>query len=163
FRDTFWNVPTWAQFVLYALSVVAVGVFALGLWERVALWREGKPERRWDRIPERVGLVVRHALLQGRTLTQRYPGVMHALMFWGFCVLFLGTVLAPIDYDLLWAPFGVNLLKGPFYLLYELSLDAFGLFFVLGLGIALFRRFVQRPKRIDPTAHFAFILGLLLV
>jgi Fe-S oxidoreductase/nitrate reductase gamma subunit len=163
FRDTFWNVPPWAQFVLYALSVVAIGVFALGLWQRVTLWREGKPENRWDRIPERIGLVVRHALLQGRTLTQRYPGVMHALMFWGFCVLFLGTVLATIDYDLLWAPFGVKLLKGPFYLVYELSLDAFGLFFVLGLAIALFRRFVQRPKRLDPTPHFAFVLGLLLV
>jgi Fe-S oxidoreductase/nitrate reductase gamma subunit len=163
FRDTFWNVPPWAQFLLYALSFVAIGVFALGLWQRVALWREGKPERRWDRIPERLGRVVRHALLQGRTLADRYPGVMHALMFWGFCVLFLGTVLATIDYDLLWAPFGVKLLKGPFYLVYELSLDFFGLFFVVGLAIALFRRFVQRPRRIDPTPHFAFVLGLLLV
>src|SRR5712692_8580252 len=141
FRDTFWNVPPWAQFLLYALSFVAIGVFALGLWQRVALWREGRPEARRDRIPERLRLVVRHALLQGRTLTERYPGVMHALMFWGFGVLFLGTVLATIDYDLLWAPFGVKLLKGPFYLAYELSLDAFGLFFVVGLAIALFRRF----------------------
>src|SRR3990170_877661 len=63
FRDTFWNVPLWAQFLLYALSCVAIGVFALGLWQRVALWREGTPENRWDRLPERVGLVVRHALL----------------------------------------------------------------------------------------------------
>ena len=45
----------------------------------------------------------------------------------------------------------------------ELSLDAFGLFFVVGLAIALFRRFVQRPLRIDPTSHFALILALLLV
>jgi len=163
FRDTFWNVPVWAQFLLYALSVVAIGVFALGLWQRVALWREGKPERRWEQLPERVGLVVRHALLQGRTLTQRYPGVMHALMFWGFCVLFLGTVLATLDYDIAVLLFDAKLLRGPFYLAYELSLDAFGLFFVVGLGLALFRRFVQRPKRIDPTPHFAIILALLLV
>ena len=163
FRDTFWNVPGWAQFLLYALSFVAIGVFALGLWQRAAVWREGKPEKRWDRLPERLGLLVRHALLQGRTLTQRYPGVMHALMFWGFCVLFLGTVLATIDYDILWAPLGVKLLKGPFYLAYEVSLDFFGLFFVIGLAIALVRRFVQRPQRIDPTPHFAFALALLLV
>jgi Fe-S oxidoreductase/nitrate reductase gamma subunit len=161
FRDTFWNVPLWAQFLLYVLSIVAVGVFALGLWQRIALWREGKPESRLDRLPDRFRMLWRHALLQGRTLTQAYPGVMHALMFWGFCVLFLGTVLATIDYDFLWAPFGVKLLKGPFYLVYELSLDLFGLFFVLGLGLALYRRFVQRPKRIDPTSHFAFVLGLL--
>jgi len=162
FRDTFWNVPLWAQFLLYALSCVAIGVFALGLWQRVALWREGTPENRWDRLPERVGLVVRHALLQGRTLTERYPGVMHALIFWGFCVLLLGTVLATIDYDVT-LPLGFKLLKGPFYLAYEVSLDAFGLFFVIGLALALWRRFVQRPKRIDPTPHFAVILALLLV
>ena len=53
FRDTFWNIPGWAQFLLYALSVVAIGVFALGLWTRIALWREGKPEDRFDRLPER--------------------------------------------------------------------------------------------------------------
>ncbi|HEX2500271.1 MAG TPA: (Fe-S)-binding protein, partial [Methylomirabilota bacterium] len=124
FRDTFWNVPEWAQFLLYALSVVAIGVFALGMWQRVALWREGKAEGRLDRIPERVRFLVRHGLLQGRILTQRYPGVMHALMFWGFCVLFLGTVLATIDYDItLRLPLGLDfkLLQGPFYLAYELS------------------------------------------
>lgn len=160
FRDTFWNVPGWTQFLLYALSFVAVGVFALGLWQRVALWLEGKPERRFDRLPERVRFLLRHAVLQQRTLTQRYPGVMHALMFWGFGVLFLGTVLATIDYDIT-LPLGFKLLRGPFYLLYELALDLFGLFFLVGLGLALWRRFGVRPARLDPTPHFAIVLGLL--
>ncbi|MGH7322147.1 MAG: heterodisulfide reductase-related iron-sulfur binding cluster, partial [Candidatus Rokuibacteriota bacterium] len=160
-RLTFWNVPDWAQFLLYVLSIVALGVFALGLWHRIALWREGKPEARLDRLPERIRFLIRHGLLQARTLTQRYPGVMHALMFWGFCVLFLGTVLATIDYDLVWLPFGRKILRGWFYLAYEVSLDLFGLFFVVGLGLALYRRFVVRPRRIDPTPHFAFVLALL--
>jgi Fe-S oxidoreductase/nitrate reductase gamma subunit len=162
FRDTFWNVPGWAEFVLYALSVVAIGVFALGLWQRVRLWREGTPESRLDRLPERLRFLLRHGLLQGRILTQRYPGVMHALMFWGFCVLFLGTVLATIDYDVT-LPLGFKLLQGPFYLAYELSLDFFGLFFVVGLALALYRRFVTRPARIDSTPAFAGMLGLLLL
>jgi Fe-S oxidoreductase len=73
----------------------------------------------------------------------------------------MGTVLATIDYDIT-LPLGFKLLKGRFYLLYELSLDLFGLFFVVGLGLALFRRFGRRPKQLDPTPHFAFILALLL-
>src|SRR5437867_3653562 len=161
FRDTFWNVPGWGQFVLYALSVVAIGVFALGMWQRVSVWLEGKPENRFDRLPERLRFLLRHGFLQARTLTQRYPGVMHALMFWGFCALFLGTALATIDYDVT-VPLGFKLLKGPFYLLYELSLDLFGLFFVIGLGLALYRRFVVRPSRVDPTPGFAGALALLL-
>jgi Fe-S oxidoreductase/nitrate reductase gamma subunit len=166
FRDTFWNVPEWAQFVLYALSVVALGAFALGLGQRIALWREGTAERRWDRLPERTRFLLRHGLGQARLLTQRYPGVMHALMFWGFGALFLGTVLATIDYDItLRLPFGLafKLLRGPFYLAYELTLDLFGLFFVVGLALALYRRFVMRPARVDATAAFAWALGLLLV
>src|SRR3989441_2576551 len=88
---------------------------------------------------------------------------MHAIMFWGFLALFMGTVLATIDYDITVPLLGYKLLKGSFYLVYETVLDLFGLFFVLGLGMALWRRFVLRPERIDPTARFAGALALLLV
>src|SRR5262249_32250325 len=77
-------------------------------------------------------------------------------------VLFLAPVLATIDYDIT-LPLGFKLLRGPFYLLYELSLDLFGAFFVVGLGLALWRRFVLRPARIDPTPQFAALLALLFV
>src|SRR5256712_12153645 len=75
----------------------------------------------------------------------------------------MGTVLATIDYDITVPLLGYKLLKGSFYLVYETVLDLFGLFFVLGLGMALWRRFVLRPERIDPTARFAGALALLLV
>jgi len=163
FRDTFWNVPGWAQVSLYIGAVVAVTVFVYGLAQRVRLWRGGRAEHRFDRIPERIALVLKHALGQARTLSQAYPGVMHAMVFWGFLALFMGTVLATIDYDITLPFFDYKLLRGPFYLAYEAVLDLFGLFFVLGLGMALWRRFVLRPERIDPTARFAGLLALLLV
>lgn len=163
FRDTFWNVPFWAQIALYVGGAVAVAIFAYGVWQRVQLWRQGRPEHRLDRLPERVGLVAKHVLGQVRTLSQAYPGVMHATMFWGFLALFMGTVLATIDYDITLPLFGYKLLRGPFYLLYETVLDLFGLFFVVGLGMAVYRRFVLRPARVDPTARFAGVLALLFV
>ena len=98
-----------------------------------------------------------------RTLSQAYPGVMHAIMFWGFLALFMGTVLATIDCDITLPLFGYKLLKGDFYLVYETVLDLFGLFFVIGLGMAVWRRFVLRPARVDPTARFACVLALLFV
>jgi Fe-S oxidoreductase len=163
FRDTFWNVPGWAQVVLYVGGAVAIAIFAYGFWQRVALWRQGLPEDRFDRIPDRVKLVAKHALGQVRTLSQAYPGVMHAIMFWGFLALFMGTVLATIDWDITLPLFGWKLLRGNFYLAYELTLDLFGLFFVVGLGMAVWRRFVVRPHRVDPTARFANVLALLFV
>jgi Fe-S oxidoreductase len=163
FRDTFWNVPGWAQVALYAGGAVAVAIFAWGVWRRVTLWRRGLPEDRFDRIPTRVMLVVREALGQARTLSQAYPGVMHATMFWGFLALFMGTVLATIDWDITLPLFGVKLLRGSFYLFYKTTLDLFGLFFVIGLGMAVWRRFVARPDRVDPAARFAGVLALLFV
>jgi Fe-S oxidoreductase len=163
FRDTFWNVPLWAQIALYVGGVVAIAILAWGVWQHVRLWRAGGPERRLDRIPERVRLVAVHALGQVRTLSQAYPGVMHATMFWGFLALFMGTVLATIDYDITLPLFDYKLLRGPFYLFYETVLDLFGLFFVIGLGLAVWRRFVVRPPRVDPTARFAGVLVLLFL
>src|SRR5206468_10187565 len=107
------------------------------MWQRVSLWRRGVAEDRLDRISERIGLVVAHGLGQVRTLAQAYPGVMHAIMFWGFLALFMGTVLATIDWDVTLPLFGYKLLKGRFYLLYKTVLDLFGLFFVVGLGMAV--------------------------
>jgi len=163
FRDTFWNVPGWAQVALYIGGALAIVIFAYGMWQRVSLWRRGVPEHRLDRISERIGLVVAHALGQARTLAQAYPGVMHAIMFWGFLALFMGTVLATIDWDVTLPLFGYKLLKGRFYLLYETVLDLFGLFFVVGLGMAVWRRFVSRPASVDATARFAWALTLLFV
>jgi len=163
FRDTFWNVPGWAQIALYVGGVIAIAIFVYGMWQRVTLWRRGLPENRLDRIAERLGRVLTHALGQVRTLSQAYPGVMHAIMFWGFLALFMGTVLATLDWDITLPLFGYKLLKGPFYLFYETVLDMFGLFFVIGLGMAVWRRFVERPARVDATARFAWVLTLLFV
>jgi len=148
FRDTFWNVPGWAQIALYVGGVIAIAIFVYGMWQRVTLWRRGLPENRLDRIAERLGRVLTHALGQVRTLSQAYPGVMHAIMFWGFLALFMGTVLATLDWDITLPLFGYKLLKGPFYLFYETVLDMFGLFFVIGLGMAVWRRFVESPARV---------------
>ena len=163
YRDTFWNVPMWARVFVYVGGTAAVAVFAYGCWLRLALWLKGKPERRINRLPERIALVLTQALGQARTLSQTYPGVMHAIVFWGFLALFIGTVLATVDYDITLPLLHVKLLKGNFYLLYELVLDMFGLFFVIGLGMACWRRFVQRPARIDPTPKFAYALLILFV
>ena len=70
FRDTFWNVPGWAQVGIYVGGLIAIAIFTYGFWQRIALWRAGRPENRFDRIPQRLRLVAVHALGQMRTLSQ---------------------------------------------------------------------------------------------
>jgi Fe-S oxidoreductase/nitrate reductase gamma subunit len=163
FRDTFWNIPVWSRWALYVGAILAIALLVWGLVQRVRLWAGGRPESRWDHIPTRIGRLIGLALLQARVLSQSYPGIMHVTMFWGFLALFIGTVLATIDWDITLPLFDYKLLKGPFYLFYELTLDLFGLFFVIGLGMACYRRFVRRPARVDPTAKFAYAILVLFV
>src|SRR4030095_11984510 len=163
FRDTFWAIPQWAQVVLYVGATLAIAAFVWGVVQRVRLWMGGKPEMRWDRPLTRVGRLITYGLLQARVLSQSYPGIMHATVFWGFLALFMGTVLATIDYDFTLPLLGVKILKGNFYLFYEVVLDFFGLFFVIGLGMACYRRFIKRPARVDPDPQFAYALLILFV
>src|SRR3989449_284306 len=97
FRDTFWNVPGWAQVALYVGSALAIVIFAYGMWQRVSLWRRGVPEDRLDRISERIGLVVAHGLGQGMAVWRRFvsrPASVDATarFAWALTLLFVINV-----------------------------------------------------------------------
>ncbi|HET9700650.1 MAG TPA: (Fe-S)-binding protein, partial [Burkholderiales bacterium] len=162
-RETFWNIPAWAVVGVYLGGAIAVAVFAWGVGRRILLWRQGGPEVRWDHIPQRVARLIREVLFQERILSQPYPGIMHAALFWGFLALFGGTAIATIDWEITRTLFDFRVLNGPFYLLFELTLDLAGLFLLLGLGLAVWRRFVKRPSRIEPAGKFAYALAILFV
>ncbi len=163
FRDTFWNVPEGARVLLYALGLLSVLVLIYGFYRRGQLWKQGQGAPPVDRPLARLKRLLTHALGQARLLRQRYPGLMHVAIFWAFLLLFLGTALATLDYDITLPLFGVKILRGWFYLAYELTLDVAGLAFLVGLGLALFRRYVVRPARLNGDWGFALALTLLLV
>jgi Fe-S oxidoreductase len=165
FRDNFWNVPFWAQMFQYFSMSVAVLAMLLGVYWRIRVWRQGRPAMRFDRLAERLGRLLKYGVAQSKIVGQRYPGLMHLGLFWGFVLLFIGTALATLDAEI-WEPLGGKLLLGPFYLTYELVLDLAGLFFVVALGLAIYRRYVRRPDRLSSTrlfGGFTFTLTILLV
>ncbi|GAB4546360.1 MAG: heterodisulfide reductase-related iron-sulfur binding cluster [Anaerolineae bacterium] len=165
FRDNFWNIPFWAQIFLYFTMAAAILAMLLGIYWRIQVWRRGQPATRFDHLSQRFARLIKYAVAQVKILSQRYPGVMHFGIFWGFVLLFIGTALATLDADV-WEPLGGKLLIGPFYLLYELVLDLAGLFFVLALGLAIYRRYVLRPERLGSTrlfGGFTFTLTILLL
>ncbi len=73
---------------------------------------------------------------------------MHLFIFWGLLILFLGTLILGVQYDLLRPLGGHSFWHGYFYILYSFTLDCFGLLALLGTGMALIRRyFFQRTYR----------------
>jgi hypothetical protein len=61
----------------------------------------------------------------------------------------MGTILATVDWDVTHLFFGFQFLGGAVYVLYELVLDTFGGLLLIGLGMALYRRYIVRPPRLQ--------------
>ncbi len=41
-RQNFWNIPGWAQGLLYGVMALAVAAFLAGLYRRLRVWRAGR-------------------------------------------------------------------------------------------------------------------------
>ncbi len=156
FRDDLWNLPEWIYPWHWALVVFCGALVVYGLWRRVRLWRMGRPVVRTDQLGKRLGGLLVHGLGQRRILSQPYPGLMHGLIFYGFVAFFIATSLVGIQLDA-----GVLILKGTFYLFFELLVNSFAVLFLIGLGLAAFRRYVQRPDRLNIRKDDALVLGAL--
>jgi Fe-S oxidoreductase/nitrate reductase gamma subunit len=148
-RETFWNIPHWAELAQYFLGFAAIAVFAWGVWRRVRVWQQGQPDARHERPLARLRAVLLHAVGQLRLGQDAYAAVMHLSIFWGMAALLLGTALATIDWDVTHLIWGFQFLTGGVYILYEVVLDILGLLLLLGTGMALYRRYVQRPARLQ--------------
>jgi Fe-S oxidoreductase/nitrate reductase gamma subunit len=164
FRDTYWNVPDWAVVLMYLLLVgLAMPAFFYQIYRRIQLWRQGQPVVRSDHLGERLGWVLRYAVAQLRILAQKFSGLMHLGIFWGMVLLFIGTLLVMLEQDFTRVFFGLQFLKGTFYLGFEVVLDVFGLFLTIGLLMAVYRRYVGKWERLGNERAFAFTLVSLLI
>jgi Fe-S oxidoreductase/nitrate reductase gamma subunit len=151
-RPTFWGIGHAGEVAFYALSAVAILVFAYGVYRRVERYTTGQADwfDRLDDLPTRVVDAARR-VLSNRSLFEGdvVAGAMHACIMWGFLTLLIGTTILAIDMDIYRPLTGDSFFVGDFYLSYSLVLDAMGLLFVVGLGVALYRRYAARTERLQ--------------
>jgi Fe-S oxidoreductase/nitrate reductase gamma subunit len=139
-RQIYWNISE--TYIMYLLLLPTLVVFFYGFWQRVRLWRIGKPEGRVDRIGERVKLLLRHAVLQMRLAQNPLAGFFHILFSWGFVLLFIGTLVVMVEADL-----RIPLMHGWFYLIFQsFILDIAGALAIVGVLTAWVRRSIMRPR-----------------
>ncbi|MCE2644177.1 MAG: 4Fe-4S dicluster domain-containing protein [Burkholderiaceae bacterium] len=157
-RETFWNIPPLGIVGVYLGGLIAIALFVRGLAQRIALWRAGTPDARFDDLPQRFALLFKEGLLQTRVLARRFPGLMHVALFWGFLVLLAGTIVATVDWEITRLLFDWRLLQGPVYLVFEVTLDLFGAVFLVGIGMAAWRRLVRKPAHLTLDQRFTHML-----
>jgi Fe-S oxidoreductase len=162
-RPTFWNIPVWLEVVLYLGGLIAVLIFAYGAYRHVRLWRIGKGEfnlktvrAEWKR---KLRNFVTYGVLTKKVAGENQPaGIMHLSLMWGMIILFIGTALATVDWDIARLVLHFRILQGGFYFLYKFVLDIVGLLALVALCVALYIRYAQKPRRLwgyrDGELHF---------
>lgn len=157
FRIHFWEIGPKGLF--YVLAFLALVIFCAGVMIHVKIWVKGTSEGGMHFSWRGIFRLFVDGLLGRRTFKgQLQAGIMHALISWGFLGLFLGTVFVSIDY---WI---IHFLEGSLYLWFSTCLEILGLMTALGLSWALFRRYVQRIKRLERRPEDLFLpLWLLII
>ncbi len=150
-REIFWN-ANWNDIhfepFLFLFTAVALGIFGYGLYRRYQMWKAmGKPEMRMDNMGERIKLLLKNALLQVKTSADAYPGIMHGLIFFGFFVLIFGAAFDATEFHIT-EPLGVAFLRGKVYLTASFLYEVFGLAVLVGVIMAVHRRYLTKPDRL---------------
>ncbi len=87
-----------------------------------------------------------HVLAQLRIWKRFYPGLMHFLIFWGVSIQVVGTIINLMQMAL-FLPFALETFpRNGWYFFYEFSMDLGGVFILVGVGMAFYRRLVAKPS-----------------
>src|SRR5664279_2885233 len=157
-RETFGNIPHGSVILFYCLTVLTLAVFACGVWRRFELWRQGIPiavrellvgnlRQIWGKLKPGLRRLLTDGLGQARVRGRGLPSVAHICLFAGFMMLFLGTTLLEIDHLASGISQALKFHKGTYYVIYEFTLDVFGLLFLAGCLFFLWRR-TRRPASV---------------
>jgi len=165
-RLDFWNIGYPLGALVYLTGIISLAAIMWGIWNRSRYWRLGQPDAmapHWSaRLRAALGLLFVEGLGHRRFLRREpLPGLMHALIFWGILVLFIATTVSAIEFNLE-RYFGFRLVIMYWRLQLGLLWDLGGLALLAGLGIAIHRRYVQRPPRLNTFLENGVLLALLL-
>jgi Fe-S oxidoreductase len=109
-------------------------------------------------IGPRIRKVLWEVAAQGLVIAQRpLPGLAHAFVFWGFCVFALVTLNHFAE------GFGLGFLSdGGFSRFYFLFAGAFAVAVAISIAALAFRRFVVRPKWLEPLSPESGLIAFLI-
>jgi len=155
-RPVFWEFTLGLKITWYVLAILSVLVFFYGVLRPFLKWRQGQggpwPPCPWCEIPGRLWkglrLTLSHATIARR---EWMVGWAHRGLFYGFVLLFIGTVILAFQIDFTEPIFGWRFFHGTFYLVYKEVLNLAGTVLIAGVLAMMIRRAVLRPRKLDYT------------
>jgi Fe-S oxidoreductase/nitrate reductase gamma subunit len=133
--------------VFLVVLLLAAGFFSYNVQRLLSYLRIARPEDRGGDPLVRLKNVITVAFLQKKILRDPVAGPMHALIFWGFCVLTVGTIELLLNGS--FPAFSFAFLPTPLYSFYSISQDVFGVLVLAAIAFAFYRRLVLHPPRLE--------------
>ncbi len=147
-----------------AMLLLVIVAHAIFFWSAIRRWqllRIGRFTNRFDRIPERIAAVIRYAFAQEKMNYYQPAGLAHKLIFIGFLVLTLRTlVLWGRGIDPSWNLFILGPTQ-PIGKVYEFAKDCVAILVLLGVSVFVYYRVFNKQKRMTLHWEGLLILGII--
>jgi Fe-S oxidoreductase/nitrate reductase gamma subunit len=160
-REVYWNIRGGWVLNLFLAALTAILLYVP--FRRARLYRLGRKDFRRDRIPERLKNAFSRGATAHRVFRDPYAAVYHTSIYASIIVLTIVTTLLLIDHEIVEPLAGEPFLQGNVYLVYKLAGDLFGIIGIVGVAMAITRRYITRKPRVqwDVQWEDQAILGLL--
>jgi Fe-S oxidoreductase len=141
------------------LMLAGFAAFGALAWRKLSIVAALAPDPRFDDPLKRLGRVMCLGFGQSRMLSGDFrPGLMHAVIFFGFLTLLVRKLhLIVIGYVEL------ATIPGTFGAAYTAFKDFVELAVLIAIGYGFWRRFVLRPRRLEPNLEALLVLTLILL
>lgn len=160
-----------SQIIFSVLLVITIGAFAYSAFRIYQLFKLTKPAYPVRDFSKRIKRTIVNAFLQERIFRNPIAGFMHAMVFWGFCMILFGSIEMVID-----GIVGTDRILSVFGLAYDFVIAAGDIFaYIIALFIVVFiiRRSLLNIKRlhgkelnhknhVDAFIALSFILILMI-
>lgn len=133
------------QLVFIIALVLTIAAFAVTTRRFIRFFKLTKPAFKVRQIGQRTVLMLKVAIGQTKIFRRPVIGLLHALVFWGFCVILIGSIEMVIDG--LTGTEKVLRFLGVFYDVFMASGDVFALVIALAIIVFLARRLFLNVKR----------------
>ncbi len=145
--------------LLWVLTAASFFLFGSRVARYVRTLSRARPEKRWDRLPRRIGLFLSQVLGQRRLLNEPAIGAAHFLIFWAF-VFYAASFFWNLARGLL--PFlPIPYADGVPWM--ALTLEICGVLGLAALAVAAIRRYVFKPPRLEQSGDATLILALIAI
>ena len=146
-------------------------VFAIGLmiciyeiYFYARLLKSFGPEKRWDRLGQRFGRLLKFVFAQKRLLDQLMMGTAHFMIFWGFIIISFATLnFFGKGFS---AGFELPILGGALQKPFIFLVDLFSLLVLVGIALAMIKRYILKVERMprgwEPLIILVLIAGLMI-